>query len=175
MPGDTLFTPSERTCGLPLGNQTSQFLANVMLDPLDHFVKEGLSCRGYVRYADDLLIFGHTAKGLHDVRKAVESFLLARRLTLHRDKTVVFPVRVGVPFLGFRVFPDRLRLTRRNVVRLRRRLRRLQSQYAAGEISLAEIRASVVSWWGHARRGCAESFADAVLSEFYFTRSSEDE
>ena len=51
-PGDDLFTPSERRRGLPLGNQTSQFFANVYLDPLDHFVTDRLGL-GYVRYVDD--------------------------------------------------------------------------------------------------------------------------
>ena len=48
--GDDLFSPTERRRGLPLGNQTSQFFANVMLDPLDHFAKEVLHARCYLRY-----------------------------------------------------------------------------------------------------------------------------
>ena len=50
-PGDDLFTQGERPRGLPIGNQTSQFFANVFLDPLDHFIKEQLGCRAYVRHA----------------------------------------------------------------------------------------------------------------------------
>ena len=49
-PGDDLFTPGERRRGIPIGNQTSQFFANVYLDPLDHFVKDRLGIKGYVRY-----------------------------------------------------------------------------------------------------------------------------
>lgn len=58
-PGGTLFTVTDRTCGLPIGNQTSQFFGNVMLNPLNHFVKEQLRMPGYVRYADDFLIFSN--------------------------------------------------------------------------------------------------------------------
>ncbi len=57
-PGDTLLTPLERSRGLPIGNQTSQFFSNVYLNPLDHFVLQNLKPYGYVRYADDLLVFG---------------------------------------------------------------------------------------------------------------------
>ena len=56
-PGDDLFTPLERQRGLPIGNQTSQFFANVYLDALDHFVKDRLRVPGYVRYCDDFLAF----------------------------------------------------------------------------------------------------------------------
>ncbi len=52
-PGDTLFTPIERRHGLPIGNQTSQFFANVYLNPLDHFVLRELQPGLYVRYVDD--------------------------------------------------------------------------------------------------------------------------
>jgi retron-type reverse transcriptase len=52
-PGDDQFTPGVRRRGIPIGNQTSQFFANVYLDPFDHFVKDRLGIRGYVRYVDD--------------------------------------------------------------------------------------------------------------------------
>ncbi len=57
-PGDDLFAIC-RPRGLPIGNLTSQFWANVLLDPIDHFVKRELRCPGYVRYVDDLLLFSH--------------------------------------------------------------------------------------------------------------------
>ena len=62
-PGDDLFTPTERRRGLPLGNQTSQFFANVYLDPLDHFVTDRLGL-SYVRYVDDFLVFADDKRRL---------------------------------------------------------------------------------------------------------------
>jgi hypothetical protein len=55
--GDDLFAVL-RPRGLPIGNLTSQFFANVLLDPIDHLVKETLRAPGYVRYCDDLVVFG---------------------------------------------------------------------------------------------------------------------
>ena len=70
-PGDDLFTPTERRRGLPLGNQTSQFFANVYLDPLDHFVCDRLGS-SYVRYVDDFLVFADDKRRLHEVRVEIE-------------------------------------------------------------------------------------------------------
>src|SRR5262245_48434567 len=70
-PGDELFTPGERRRGLPIGNQTSQFFANVFLDPLDHFVKDNLGAGGYVRYCDDFLVFADDKGFLADDRRQV--------------------------------------------------------------------------------------------------------
>jgi len=67
-PGDHLFTPLERRKGLPIGNQTSQFLANVYLNPLDHFVKDTWGCPRYLRYVDDFAAFGNDKGELHDLR-----------------------------------------------------------------------------------------------------------
>ena len=56
--GETLFDGREVGCGLPIGNLTSQFFANIHLDAFDHFIKHELGVKGYVRYVDDFLIFG---------------------------------------------------------------------------------------------------------------------
>ncbi len=82
-PGDDLFTPFERRHGIPIGNQTSQFFANVFLDSLDHFVKDHMRMPGYVRYVDDFLVFSNDKLALDSVRNSVSDFLATRRLHLH--------------------------------------------------------------------------------------------
>jgi retron-type reverse transcriptase len=82
-PGDTLFTPMERRRGIPIGNQTSQFFANVYLDPLDHFAKERLGVKGYVRYVDDFLVFSDDKERLAEARQQIAEFLVQLRLRLH--------------------------------------------------------------------------------------------
>jgi retron-type reverse transcriptase len=99
-PGDDLFTASERRRGIPIGNQTSQFFANVYLDSLDHFVKDRLAIKGYVRYVDDFLVFSDDKSYLSDVREQIRNFLISLRLRLHPAKSVIFPVESGIRFLG---------------------------------------------------------------------------
>jgi len=134
-PGDDLFTPIERRHGLPLGNQTSQFFANVYLDPLDHFVMDRLGLR-YIRYVDDFLVFSDDKRRLHEVRAQISQFLEWLRLRIHENKSVVFPTRDGIRFLGYRVFPTHRLLTQQNVRRFRRRMRWMQRSFAAGRLSL---------------------------------------
>jgi len=168
-PGDDLFSACLPR-GLPIGNLTSQFLANVYLDPLDHFVKEELRERGYIRYCDDFVVFGESREYLEGVRGRIELFLRGLRLVAHPRKTVVVPVRHGVPFLGFLVFPDHRRLLRRSVTRAGRRLRRLAEAYADGLVSLAEVRQSVQAWIGHARHGDTWGLRRKLLGETVFRR-----
>jgi len=90
-PGDDLLA-AVRPRGLPIGNQTSQFWANVYLHELDLFVKQSLRCRAYLRYCDDFLLFADDKPTLHRWRWEIEAFLANLRLKLHARKTTVYPV-----------------------------------------------------------------------------------
>jgi hypothetical protein len=163
--GDDLFSILKPR-GIPIGNLTSQFFANFYLHELDHFIQEKLGWRGYLRYMDDLLLFGWGKRSLHDAREIVSEWLeVDRRLHLHPRKTRVFPARDGVPFVGFRVFRRQVRLDPRTGRRFVRRLRALGQAYANGEIELDRIGRSVAGWAGHARHGTTRGLVSKVLWE----------
>jgi RNA-directed DNA polymerase len=167
-PGDDLFTPHTRRHGIPIGNLTSQFFANVMLDPLDHYVKQSLRCPRYVRFADDLLVFGDDKRALHGVLARVRERLVPLRLHLHERKCVVLPVSAGVSFLGWRLFPDHRRLRRATGVRFQRRLKQLTTAYARGAITLEHVRAPLASWIGHLQHGDTWGLRRRLLREAGF-------
>ncbi len=169
-PGDSLLTPLERTRGLPIGNQTSQFFSNVYLNPLDHFVLQELKPVGYVRYADDLLVFGRSRDGVRELREGVIEYLKRLRLRPHPRKSEYFPVKQGIPFVGFRIHPGRIRLARGGVRRFRRRARRMQRLFAEGSISFEQIRQRLVSWTGHAAFGASHQWCEALLASVVFRR-----
>ena len=129
-PGDDLFTPTERRRGLPLGNQTSQFFANVYLDPFDHWIVECLKPGGYVRYVDDFVLFSDNRRWLCEAREACRDFLSILRLRLHPSKVVLAPTSGGIRFLGYRVFPEHRLLPSTNVLAMRRRLKQLAEECA---------------------------------------------
>ncbi len=148
-PDDDLFAIN-RPRGLPIGNLTSQFWANVYLDPLDHFVKRRLRCRAYLRYVDDGLLFADSKQQLWEWRSAIIEFLESLRLTLHEAACQPRPVTEGIPFLGFIVFPHHRHLKGRKAVAYRRRLKLLLTAYERGEIDRDAVRASVRGWVNHA-------------------------
>ena len=90
--------------GMPLGNFTSQFFANIYLNELDYFVKHKLKVRYYMRYVDDFVIL-HQDKGqLNQYKDKINEYLKNLKLELHPDKSHILPLRKGVPFLGYRIF-----------------------------------------------------------------------
>ncbi len=148
-PGDDLFTPLERGHGIPIGNLTSQFFANVYLDAVDHEMTDLLGYGAYERFMDDMLVFGDTADALVRARAALESALERLRLKLHPGKRAISRTRDGVRFLGFRVFPSHRRMTCSGKRRQRRRLRALQREFRCGRLPVERLRASVASLRGH--------------------------
>lgn len=171
-PGDDLFTIQERRRGLPLGNQTSQFFANVYLNPLDHFVKRELKPGLYARYVDDFLLFSNGKTALNEMRLAIEDFLTSFRLRIHAGKSRVYRVSDGITFLGWRIFPNRLRLVRENVVRFRRRLRKMQYLFAEGDLDVKELKQRISAWIGHAGFGDTWNLRSNLFSGFAFQRRS---
>jgi len=169
-PGDDLFTPAGRRRGLPLGNQTSQFFANVYLNPLDQFINRTLRPAVYVRYVDDFLLFGAGKGELAEMQQAIAEFLDGLRLRMHSGKSRAYRVSEGVTFLGWRVFPDRARLVRDNVVRFRRKLCGLRDEYNAGAAEWREVDTRVRAWIAHAAHGETWGLREQVFGQCAFRR-----
>ena len=154
--------------GLPIGNLTSQFFANVYLNELDQYVKRVLKVKYYIRYVDDIVVFSNDMKEIRQWRVQIDKFLTRKlKLRLHADKDVIKPVFAGLDFVGYIIFPDHL-LTRNQIVKnLKTRLYLFnhgtllmsnnQNQIAMAlstppsKKELAHILAMVNSYYGHFR------------------------
>jgi len=136
--------------GLPIGNLTSQFFANVYLDPLDHFVKDNLGIKGYVRYMDDVVIFSESKNELKTVLSAVTA-KIAEGLQLRlKDKATFLNTPLhGLPFLGFRIFPEMLRIKRENIKRFQKGFDAKVAAWQKGRISEEDLAASVQSMYAY--------------------------
>ena len=113
--GDNLLTPIWRRKGLPIGNLTSQWMANIYLSGFDHFVKETLKAKQYLRYVDDFALFSDDRSFLTEARIAIEEYLAKLRLKIHPIKSQLFETKIGATFLGFRVFHERIRVKNSNL------------------------------------------------------------
>ena len=142
-----------RPRGLPIGNLTSQFWANVFLNELDQYVKRDIGCHAYLRYVDDFLLFSGNKRELWEWKDAIVAKLAELRLVLHEHESTVYPVAAGIPFLGFRIYPTHRLLKRRNALAFQRRLRCWPRAIARGELQLSDLHQRVRGWIAHARHG----------------------
>jgi len=161
--GDGLFTPLERRRGLPIGNLTSQFFGNVYLNELDHFIKERLRVRCYLRYMDDIAVFGADRRCLSVVRQRIEHHLESLRLTLHRQRTRVWRSGDGSQFLGLRIFPGHRLIRKATACRYCRHLKGLVRLQRTGHTDLDKLRESLVAWFGHTRHASCYQLNSTLL------------
>lgn len=152
-PGDDLFAPFERRRGVPLGNLTSQLFGNLYLNPLDHFIKQVLRVRGYVRYLDDVAVFGQSEAELDELQREVQRFLNGRRLLLHPRKTEIRSTLDTQHFLGFELMPGgQRRLPADHVGRAWTRIARCRQAWRDGSMDEATVRQCIGGWVAHARQ-----------------------
>lgn len=168
---DSLLTPISRRKGLPIGNLTSQFFANVYLDPLDHFIKHQLKIKKYLRYVDDFALFGNDPRILRNARQEIELFLESLRLRIHPIKSNIHRTKYGSTFLGFRIFPDYIRVANNNLQRAKTRLKQLHWQYRRGKISKDHIEHSLQSWCSHLEHGDTWQLQQQIFSSLTWLRS----
>ena len=168
--GDDLLTPFERQTGIPIGNLTSQFFANLYLDDFDHYMKQVVKVRPYLRYVDDMVVLDCDKSRLTEIRSAVHERLASDRLRLHPRKAQISPVVNGLNLLGYLVYPARRRLRSDNGHRFSRKLRHMAQGYRAGCVEWDTVVASIQSWIGHAQHADTEGLRRAIFSQAVSTR-----
>jgi RNA-directed DNA polymerase len=140
--------------GLPIGNYTSQWFANFFLQGLDHFIKEKLGVKYYIRYVDDLVLLGPNKKKLHRARKEIAKYLTGINLKL-KGNWQVFKVNCrDIDFLGFRFFRDKTILRKRNALRIRRRFKKISKK----KVMSYRDACAVISYWGWIKRSDSYNF-----------------
>jgi retron-type reverse transcriptase len=169
-PGDDLLSPLIHRTGLPIGNLTSQFFANIYLNGFDHFIKENLKCRNYIRYVDDFAIFSNDKDLLKKYRLKIEHYLEKLRLKIHPIKSQISQTRHGVNFLGFRIFPDLIRIRSNSLKRARKRIKCQNQLYLNGKLSEAKFRKSLQAWQSHVSYGDTWRLQQQLFSQLDFPR-----
>ncbi len=143
--------------GLPLGNLTSQLLANVYMNVLDQFIKHKLKIQYYVRYADDFVILSTDKKYLESLIIPIQQFLSDRlKLTLHPDKIFLQTVASGIDYLGWKHFSDHRLLRKTTQNRLLKR------------VVKNPINETLQSYLGLLKHGNSHKVKRRLLNEYWF-------
>ena len=152
---------------MPLGNHTSQFFANVYLNELDQFVKHVLKARYYVRYVDDFTILSHSKEELENYKLKIDSFLKERlKLALHQDKSKVIPLKQGIPFLGFRIFPRHKIPRKTNIRKFQSKLKELKYLYKENKINREQVVEHLEGWMAYVKQGNTHKYRRNILRSF---------
>lgn len=134
-----------RDKGMPIGNLSSQLFANIFLNEVDHWVKEDLRVRFYLRYVDDITVLSDSAEDLRAIRDAIIAKLASMGLTIHPHKMRLAPVAAGVPYLGYVVWPNHISVGAYG----RRRYHQCLRQHETGGYDRTDAIQSYNAMFGH--------------------------
>ena len=155
--------------GMPIGNLMSQTFANLYLDALDQYCKRVLGIDKYIRYMDDVIILGDSKEKLWSWRNSIDHFLLSELELDLNKKTCIRPIRDGIEFVGYRIFPTHVVLRKQTTLHIKRSLREIMDQYNDYEITMEDAIASLQSYLGMFCHCDSHSLQEKILAEFVLT------
>ena len=161
--------------GLPIGALTSQLSANIYLNVLDHFVKECIGWKLYLRYMDDFILVGNDKKklwrALDDIRWLLDTRL---RLTLN-DKTALYPACRGVDFAGYRAWTNHILARKRNVKAAKKRFSKLSKDFADWKVGYGDVQQRVSSFLGYMKHCNGYDTTRSTLDRLKLHRNHKEE
>jgi len=150
--------------GMPLGNLTSQFFANVYLNELDYFIKHKLKAKYYIRYVDDFVILHKSKEQLEKWKEGIDKFLKGRLgLELHPQKSKIISLSKGIDLVGFRNFYYFKLLRKRNIRKMLTKI----TLYREKRISKERLLDSFQGWNAYARWADSLNLRRMVVKKIY--------
>ena len=181
LPAHKRLANAQPGCGLPVGNLTSQFFANVYLNALDQFVKHTLKCKHYVRYVDDFVLLAKSPDQLRNWQTQIEQFLAQTLRLKLKDAVLMQPLCQGIDFLGYRVFVGHRRVRPRVVQHCKAKLADWAAQHVkqaeqgitihANAVALANLQSMLGSYWGHFAHANSVRLRHALFERFAWLKA----
>lgn len=160
--------------GLPKGALTSGVFGNTYLNELDHYVKETLRVKYYVRFNDDFVIVDTDKERLKEVLAAIATFLRERlHINLNR-KTSLFPASHGIDFVGYRVFTHKILPRKRNIRAAKLRFKHISWLYKRGKADVEYAKSRVSSFIGYTSHCKAKQTTCSTLRWLVLQRGHQD-
>lgn len=160
--------------GIPIGNYTSQFYANIYLNVLDKFIKEELKIKYYVRYMDDFIFLADTKERAKKLFKIISSFVFEKLNLKLNYKSKYYPSKMGVDFCGYIIFETHILLRKRSKKKIKKNICKWNKLYLSDKLDNDSMILSWNSWVGHAMHSCSfnlrKKMYDSVLNNICFRK-----
>ena len=159
--------------GMHVGSLISQTTANVVMTPLDHFIKRVLKVPYYARYMDDMIILCPSKAETWEALDEIDNFLNENLGLQLNNKTAVIPVGKKVEFVGRKISPEKIELRRQTSLQMKQHLRFIMDHYSRGELSFDYCNSVVMSYLGLMKHTDSSQLKEKVLNNFVLTRDPE--
>ena len=165
-------TTCERICGIGMqvGSLISQTTANVVLTPLDHYIKREMRIPYYIRYMDDMMILLPSKLECWEAIAEIDDHLQENLGLRLNQKTAVVPVGTGIEYIGHMVWPGRSSLRKSTSLNMKRHLRYVMEHYSTGELPLEYCLSVIQSYLGLMKHCDCDDLREKTLEDFVLVR-----
>lgn len=158
---------SSQQKGIPIGNLTSQLFANIYLNKLDEYIKYEVKIKYYIRYMDDFVMLHESKQYLHEAKEKIKLFFASMKLTLHPKKANIFPIALGIDFLGYRIFSNHRRVRKSTVKRFLKGMKKKLKKYDSGSMNFGKLMESVNSWEAYMNHGNSHHLKKSLYHGYF--------
>lgn len=138
-----------RSLGIPIGNYTSQFFANIYLNELDQYIKHELRIKYYVRYMDDFILLLDTKADCKFILEQIRSFLKSYLKLELNEKSRYYPCHMGINFCGYRIWPTHRLLRTNSKRKMKKKISKWNHLFHNGTLDYKRVLPTFNSWMGH--------------------------
>ena len=164
---EKILSINNRAKGMPLGNLTSQFFANLYLNESDVFVKHKLKAKYYIRYVDDFVILHESKERLEEWKKKINEFLQDKlKIELHPSKSHVLKLSNGINFLGFRIFYYHKLIRKSNLKNFQRKFNNLRILFDEEIISREKSLEALEGWLAYCSHANTHKYRKHLIRDF---------
>ena len=159
--------------GMPVGSLISQMTANVVLNPLDHYMKRVVRIPEYARYMDDMYLQGDSKQQVWDALGKMDEYLKKDFGLQLNHKTAVMPYDSGVEFVGRIITPDRITVRKSTSLQIKQHLNYVRKAYAEGEVPLEYAISVITSYLGLLKHTDCDALKKKLCKDFILVRNKE--
>ncbi|KPA09754.1 RNA-directed DNA polymerase (Reverse transcriptase) [Candidatus Magnetomorum sp. HK-1] len=152
--------------GVPIGNLISQHLANFYLGKFDHWIKEIMKIKYYIRYMDDFILFGNYHQDMKKLLAKIIIFLNSQLSLKLKQNIQLNRVQYGIPFLGYRVFSEKILLSTQSRKRFIDKYRLFESNCLHGIWSTDHMVRHMLPLIEFTKKADAHGFRKKIINQF---------
>lgn len=158
--------------GIPIGNYTSQFFANIYLNELDYYVKDILKIKYYIRYMDDFVFLVQTKQDAQDILDKVKDFVENKLNVKLNKNSAFFPNQKGIDFCGYKVFETHILIRKRSIIKIKRLVNKWNTAYIMKSLDLHTALIRWNSFIAHVNHGNTYNLKRKIYNSLLFKSES---
>lgn len=159
---------SEDNIGIPIGNYTSQYFANIYLNEMDYYIKNNLKVKYYVRYMDDFVMFVKNKEECLFTMDKVSLYLNDKLHLKLNPKSKYYPSKMGVNFCGYHIFETHKLLRKSCKIKIKKKIRKWNKNYLNNKLNIKDVILSWNSWLGHSSHSNSYNIIGKMYDKIIF-------